>query len=123
YWCADGIESLGLALSVIEQRVVSRIQPSRYWKTPLLLDSDPVPKLQPHLPEIGTERNVPFWQIVQEERPAGLQHTLALGKPAPGPSQILVLAAVVRTTSAVLLTKVEWGIGEHRIDRPALQCR
>ena len=68
--CSNAVKSLGLAFAVVEQAVVARVKASNYRQTCANLNRYPVPKLQTLLAEKGSEWNIPFRQVVEEQRPA-----------------------------------------------------
>src|SRR5215210_7820878 len=112
------MEEPGLALRVIQEAVVRRVEASGDRQRVLDVHRDPVSEDHSLGAEAVAERDVPLRQVPQEECPARLEHPNPLGDPAPTPLQVLLLGQRVAAPVTVILTQVEWRVSEQQIHSP-----
>src|ERR1022692_2407999 len=115
------IESLRIPLGEIEQGVMGWVQLPASGKRALHRNGDPMPKRHALLFEMSGHVKAPLWQVVNENSAAWLHHTYALIHPAVAPLQVVAsVEGVFLLAVPVILRKIEWGIGEDRINRAVL---
>ena len=99
------------------------VQATGYRQAGADFDGDPVPEVKPLLAEESPQQHVPFRKVVEKQRPTRFQGAHAFGEPAPAPLEVAVIGQAVIGSLAVLLTKVEGGVREDRVDRAVLEKR
>jgi hypothetical protein len=115
YGGSDLVEGLGLALRVIEKAVVGGVKATGDREGVRHGDGYPVSESQSSPDHMSAEHDVPFRQIIEEERTSGLQDSDAFIHPSIAPGKIVVLIEIILECVAVILLEIEGRIREHGV--------
>jgi hypothetical protein len=77
-------------------------------------------EIKASLSEMGTNENIPLWQIVNKNSPSRFDDANTVVKPALAPLDVLTVGPVIIDPFAIFFRQIEWWIGEDCVD--ALIC-
>ena len=115
YWQPNLVENTGRAPSVIEERIVCRIQLLSARIGALHCKSDPMSEVQFLFHDRGKLYRK-FGCSINKESSSRFQHTAAFVNPGPAPGQIRIAIHFVVVAILVVLPNIEWRIGKNGID-------
>src|ERR1019366_7575041 len=77
---------------------------------------NPVPELEAEFSQIRSDRHVPLWEIVDEQRTTGLEDSRGLSHPRLAPVDVFGIRQIVIRMLTILFANVEWRICENGVD-------
>ena len=110
------MKDVRLTLAVVEQTVVAGMKTPGYRKTCAHLDRNPMPEIETLLLQKRTEKNIPFWQIVEEQGTTWFEDSHTFRQPLFAPFNVMTLWQRIISALAVLFANVERWVCENGVD-------
>src|SRR5690606_16792675 len=108
-------ETLGLALRVVEQAVMRRVESAWDWQAHFEVHRDPVSEHHPGVVQEVPELDVPPWDVVEPDGSTRLHDAGALLDPRLAPGEVLLVLETVVDALAVVLVQIERWVREHQV--------
>src|SRR5947208_13120052 len=109
------IELEALSFDVVQQSVMSWIKPVAARVVVFHRYGDPVAEVKSFI-EVGTNRNLPFREVIDKKTSPWLQHSYALRKPMFAPIQVVFLRMrIADPVSSIVFSKIKRRIRKNQV--------